>query len=67
VRKIRILFKNNACAQGEKPGVYAEKGKQKHNAREGFSLWWELNPRPLAYKASALPLSYRGILSHLDY
>lgn len=30
-----------------------------------MSLRWELNPRPLAYKASALPLSYRGRLPGL--
>ena len=28
--------------------------------RDEWSRKWDLNPRPLAYKASALPLSYSG-------
>ena len=29
-------------------------------ARIRQSHWWELNPRPLDYESSALPLSYSG-------
>lgn len=34
-------------------GTSAQKGKKE-------SLEWGLNPRPFAYEANALPLSYRG-------
>jgi hypothetical protein len=28
--------------------------------RQNYSLKWGLNPRPFAYEANALPLSYQG-------